>query len=557
MGSAALLGLGCGLLGAQEPAPDAVEWLADHLIEFEGVEAGYGFEDLADLKDLVGSARIVALGECTHGSREIFQMKHRLVEYLASELGFSMVAIEAIMPEAVRVNDYVLRGHGEPRELCNTEELLGLLQWMRRFNSSGAGRLEYTGFDLRRADSAAQIVLDFIQQHDPQQLESFSEHYQRALSAERIPGPPFGVVTGSFPVAVAAGKTVRYSGFIQTRDVTLHARLWWQVDEDEEWLNFDQTSARWARGTTAWTPHELTLDVPADAEEIHFGVVLFGSGTAWFDELQIEIDGQPFQDASFDLGFESADLRGLRCYSPNYRAQLDRQNARGGSQCLQLAPRAALPTSGLSADQALPLAEVVLDHLRDHTAEYRNSEAKRVEWVLQNARLVVQYLQSNAGLVSRDQSMAANLRWICEQNPEARIIVWAHNVHVTREQGRMGSYMHRKYGEQYLPMAFATGRGAYFARGADGPVLQGLQQPVPGSIESFCAATDTPLFFLDLRQARLGSEESGWLAEERDYRALGVRAMEQQFRPIRLAESFDVLFYLDETHPARPLQPPD
>ena len=98
---------------AAEPTEQEVDWIRKNAFTFKTVEAGSGFDDLAPLKELIGDAQIVSLGESTHGSREIFQMKHRLVEFLASEMDFSFFAIEASMPESYRVNGYVLEGKGE------------------------------------------------------------------------------------------------------------------------------------------------------------------------------------------------------------------------------------------------------------------------------------------------------------------------------------------------------------------------------------------------------------------------------------------------------------
>jgi erythromycin esterase-like protein len=78
-----------------QPASPQIEWLRTNVIPLKTVEAGHGFDDLQKLKAAIGDARIVSLGEATHGTREIFQMKHRLVEYLASELGFTIFSIEA------------------------------------------------------------------------------------------------------------------------------------------------------------------------------------------------------------------------------------------------------------------------------------------------------------------------------------------------------------------------------------------------------------------------------------------------------------------------------
>ena len=94
------------------------------MIPFDTAEAGHGFADLQPLKAVIGDARIVALGEGTHGTREFFRMKHRLTEFLAAEMGFTLFAIEANMPEAYRINEYVLTGKGDPKELLRGHVLL-------------------------------------------------------------------------------------------------------------------------------------------------------------------------------------------------------------------------------------------------------------------------------------------------------------------------------------------------------------------------------------------------------------------------------------------------
>lgn len=55
-------------------APQAVvRWLGENAVRLATVEAGHGFEDMKPLRRMVGDARVVALGEATHGSRELFQ----------------------------------------------------------------------------------------------------------------------------------------------------------------------------------------------------------------------------------------------------------------------------------------------------------------------------------------------------------------------------------------------------------------------------------------------------------------------------------------------------
>src|SRR5258708_31722518 len=160
---------------AQAPATPVRDWIAEHAIPLQTPEAGHGFADMESLKKVVGNARIVSLGEATHGTREFFQLKHRMLEFLATEMGFTIFSIEANMPEAYRLNDYVLNGNGDPAKLIegmyfwtwNTQEVLDMVLWMRGFNKSGKGRVQFTGFDMQTPNVAIDIVGDFAASADP------------------------------------------------------------------------------------------------------------------------------------------------------------------------------------------------------------------------------------------------------------------------------------------------------------------------------------------------------------------------------------------------------
>ena len=141
------------------------------------VEPGSGFADLQPLKALVGDARVVALGEATHGTREFFRCRHRLVEFLVAELGFTTVAIEAAWAESRAVNDYVLQGTGDPATAlagmyfwtCNTEEVVDLVAWMRRYNADPVHepKLTFAGIDAQFTPAATREVLGYLGRVDP------------------------------------------------------------------------------------------------------------------------------------------------------------------------------------------------------------------------------------------------------------------------------------------------------------------------------------------------------------------------------------------------------
>src|SRR4051794_36917843 len=80
------------IIGAQTTSP-VQDWIKSQAIPLSTPEAGHGFKDMQPLKKVVGDARIVSLGEATHGTREFFQLKHRMMEFLAGEMGFTIFSI--------------------------------------------------------------------------------------------------------------------------------------------------------------------------------------------------------------------------------------------------------------------------------------------------------------------------------------------------------------------------------------------------------------------------------------------------------------------------------
>src|SRR5450759_1918555 len=214
-------------IAAQSTAP-VTEWVRGNAIRLTTPEAGHGFADMEPLKKVVGNARIVSLGEATHGSREFFQLKHRMLEFLATQMGFSIFSIEANMPEAYKLNDFVLRGEGDPAKLIkgmyfwtwDTEEVLDMVRWMREFNKSGKGRVEFTGFDMQTPNVALGIVKDFVAKTDPEYAASLGRAAELALAPPTAAQAGFGTASGTFPLDDARGKRIRFTGYIKTEDVS-------------------------------------------------------------------------------------------------------------------------------------------------------------------------------------------------------------------------------------------------------------------------------------------------------------------------------------------------
>jgi len=174
-----------------QPTDAQLNWVKQSAIAFTTPDAGNGFADLEPLKAVVGNAHLIGLGEDTHGTSEFFRMKHRLLEFLATEMGVTVFAIEANMPEAYAINNYVLTGQGDPVKLLkgmyfwtwNTQEVLDMILWMRQYNVSGQGPLQFTGFDMQYSQVAMPNVTAFVTKADPGYLPALNAAYAKAAAA--------------------------------------------------------------------------------------------------------------------------------------------------------------------------------------------------------------------------------------------------------------------------------------------------------------------------------------------------------------------------------------
>jgi erythromycin esterase-like protein/predicted phosphoribosyltransferase len=109
----------------------AVETAAD-VIRRVAIDAPAGVPPREMLSELIGDARIVLIGESSHGTQEFYQARAEITKWLIDEKGFCAVAAEADWPDAYRVNRYV---HGQDTDATAEEALRGFERfpaWMWR-----------------------------------------------------------------------------------------------------------------------------------------------------------------------------------------------------------------------------------------------------------------------------------------------------------------------------------------------------------------------------------------------------------------------------------------
>lgn len=150
--------------------------------------------DLAPVGDALADARIIGLGEATHGTREFFQLKHRIVRYLVEEQGLRLFTMEANLPETMALNNYIVHGEGDALEalagthfwVWRNEAVLALVEWLREFNADRPldDRVRFYGIDAQYTIGAIEYLDEFLASADP----NFRKEIQADLAATNDEG---------------------------------------------------------------------------------------------------------------------------------------------------------------------------------------------------------------------------------------------------------------------------------------------------------------------------------------------------------------------------------
>ncbi|HHW25826.1 MAG TPA: erythromycin esterase family protein [Firmicutes bacterium] len=158
-------------------------------IPLRTVQASSGFQDLEPLKKVLDRVRVVGLGESTHGTREFFQLKHRLLEFLVKEMGYTVFSIEASYPACCNdINNYVLYGKGDRSTALasqgfwtwDTEEVSSMVDWMREYNRTcDRGReVKFLGYDPQRVERGMEIVEAYLTKTAPQEVHMAKDAFE-------------------------------------------------------------------------------------------------------------------------------------------------------------------------------------------------------------------------------------------------------------------------------------------------------------------------------------------------------------------------------------------
>lgn len=406
-----------------EASDASVDWLKAHVAALTGATAAAPAAELAPFTAMVGGARVVGLGEGTHGTSEFFSLKDRLIRHLVTTMGFTRFGIEATAPEADAVNRYVT-GQSDASAAAlvdglyfwtvDAQEVVDVIEWMRQYNAGvpAAQQVQFFGIDMQYPGGAIDSVEGFVARVDPAR-----------------------------------------ASYVTSR-----------------------------------------IDC----------------------------------------------IRPFRNNGPLYKTS-----------------RAIYAAKSASDKQACATALAEVRELIATTSAYKAAEPARYEAALHSARLIQQFesmiapASSFASSVARDKAMAENAQWILDQaGSSAKLVIWAHNDHVTRAAGAMGGILEQTYGTDYVNVGFTFGTGSFYAVGGSQSLLSvwNVSAPEAGSLEQFFTLANRPIALFDARQIATGGVAAAALGRPLRMRDVGSTYVQSQasafYRLVVLPRDFDVIAWV-------------
>ena len=191
-----------------KPARTTAQKIADVCEPFTSI----GTAELDRLVARIGDARIVLLGEATHGTSEFYEMRDRISRELITKKGFNFVAIEGDWPDAARVDHYVRHMEFPPSEwtafarfpvwMWRNNQVRSFVDWLRTYNAARkpAARASFHGLDLYSLYDSIRSVLKYLDEVDPATAGVARERYGCLTPWQSDPATyGHAALTGAYP----------------------------------------------------------------------------------------------------------------------------------------------------------------------------------------------------------------------------------------------------------------------------------------------------------------------------------------------------------------------
>lgn len=155
----------------------------------EALPAPERAEEFGAAFDRFGGAKVVLLGEATHGTSEFYRARAAISRRLIERHGFTIVAVEADWPDAARIDRYVRHRDPEPSEseafarfpswMWRNIEVRDFVEWLRAHNETRPApeRVEFRGLDVYSLAGSIEAVLTYLDRVDPEGARAARQRY--------------------------------------------------------------------------------------------------------------------------------------------------------------------------------------------------------------------------------------------------------------------------------------------------------------------------------------------------------------------------------------------
>jgi len=163
-----------------DAAAEAIARHAEPLPPIEDDAFGACFDRFAD-------ARVVLLGEASHGTSEFYRARAAITRRLIERHGFSVVAVAADWPDAAHIDRFVRGRQAQPypadsfarfpRWMWRNAEMRDFVHWLKSRNDAAADKVEFRGLDVYSLAGSMRAVLDYLDRTDPEEAEKARARY--------------------------------------------------------------------------------------------------------------------------------------------------------------------------------------------------------------------------------------------------------------------------------------------------------------------------------------------------------------------------------------------
>lgn len=146
-------------------------------------------EEFGEFFDRFGDAKVVLLGEATHGTSQFYRARAAITRRLIEKHGFTILAVEADWSDAARIDRYVRHHAHEPSSeeafsrfptwMWRNVEVHDFIEWLRAHNENlpAASRTEFRGLDIYSLGNSIAAVLAYLDRVDPEEARLARARY--------------------------------------------------------------------------------------------------------------------------------------------------------------------------------------------------------------------------------------------------------------------------------------------------------------------------------------------------------------------------------------------